>query len=1025
MDSLIGRNLDHYQVGEQLGEGGMATVYKAFDTRLDRYVALKVIRADLLKDPEFLARFGHEARILARLAHPNIVRVFTYGQHANIPYLVMEYISGGTLKQRSGAPFPITEAARLLAPIARALTYAHQQQVVHRDVKPANILLSADGQPMLSDFGIARMLERGPTPGLTGAGFGVGTPEYMAPEQWEGKAGPASDIYALGAVLYELVTGRPPYTADTPAAVLVKQVTEPVPRPRDLVPDLPELAEQALFTALAKDPANRYRTMDEFAAVIEQLSRPPTPAVVIPAPPVAPGTRRVWPWYLGGLALLVIAAVAIGMLRGEGSAPPLPTASAPSVGTMALPAAPSAVAQVPVDYSPKTAVPVSLPTLPVAAVATAVGTPMSISDLPVIAPATLATLSALMESAQGHNILENLRWSPDGAWLAATVKADQTVVGVALYDRATLQLQRTLSISANENTQIDFSSDSKLIACVATDGQISVFAVASGQVVKTLRVSDANAESAIFSPNGALLVGAAADGTVKVWRTSDWQAQRTLSARGSGGPWVQLAISADSRLLAVNGTPITLWDLTTGNEQPIEASLKAVLLRFTTDGRLLLLSVDTDRTYLVTRFNPRDGNTMVVARTSRYDGFDVTPDGAILVTSSGRVTIFWDTATGKQLYTSSAMNFAPGDTPISPDGRLLATTNGGQTITLWGSPPGAPAHPALPVVTDAVALFQPTVTALFTPRAGLEVIGPANVERLAPFTKLTPENRFSSHVSINNLNWSADGRRLGVVTRGQQLTANGIVDANGVQVYDAVSLQPICWANNSIIDGGTSNWAFSHDGALLATPRSASIVIWDVDGCRERYILSGANSNGVALAFSPDGTLLAASAADNSVHVWDLSRGQERYVLREHTDRVTSVVFTRDGTLLATASSDNTVRLWDLASGKRTRIITPSNVLSHVTGQIVVWPDGKSLATSGGLYDLATGRLKRPLENCCGIFSPDGRLMLLNTLVYDVASWTQLRQLSGSNGDPAFSPDGKLLTFISSNETIEIWGVMP
>jgi eukaryotic-like serine/threonine-protein kinase len=276
LPGLIGQSLGQYHIIEQLGEGGMATVYKAYDTRLDCEVAIKFIRRDAVPaemHPQMFLRFEREAKEMAKLSYPNIVHIRNYGEFEGSPYLVMEYIRGGTLKSKTGKAIPYAEASKILAPIARALEYAHERGLIHRDVKPANILLSEKGIPMLSDFGIAKILEQEPGQTLTGTGMGVGTPEYMAPEQWLGKACEASDIYSLGVVFYELVTGRKPYTADTPNAIMLKHFSDPLPRPRQLRADLPEEVEHVVFSALAKEAGSRYGSMGEFAVALEKLGR--------------------------------------------------------------------------------------------------------------------------------------------------------------------------------------------------------------------------------------------------------------------------------------------------------------------------------------------------------------------------------------------------------------------------------------------------------------------------------------------------------------------------------------------------------------------------------------------------------------------------------------------------------------------------------------------------------------------------------------------------------------------------------
>ncbi|MBE7536703.1 MAG: SUMF1/EgtB/PvdO family nonheme iron enzyme [Anaerolineales bacterium] len=274
MGSLIGKNIERYEILEELGEGGMAVVYRANDSRLDRDVAIKVIRKGAFPADHIdriLKRFEREAKALARLSHPNIMKVHDYGEHEGSPYLVMEYLPGGTLKKKMGKPMPWEQAIQLILPIAEALDYAHSQNMIHRDVKPSNILLTQRGQPMLTDFGIAKILEVEEGQTLTGTGMGVGTPEYMSPEQWKGKSSPLSDIYSLGAVLYELLAGRKPYLADTPADLLLKQATEPLPRLSMFAKELPPNVEKILFKALERKPEDRYASMAQFASALEAL----------------------------------------------------------------------------------------------------------------------------------------------------------------------------------------------------------------------------------------------------------------------------------------------------------------------------------------------------------------------------------------------------------------------------------------------------------------------------------------------------------------------------------------------------------------------------------------------------------------------------------------------------------------------------------------------------------------------------------------------------------------------------------
>ena len=273
MSIKIGTQIGKYKILELIGRGGMAEVYKARHLDLESFVTIKLIRVERFP-PEILSsvvkRFQNEARKMAQLSHPNIVKVIDFGSYEGIPFLVMDYMPGGTLKRYLGKPMPYRQAASLLMPVAEALAYAHSKGIIHRDVKPANILLSEDGRPMLSDFGVAKVVDSEETHGLTATGASIGTPEYMAPEQALGeKVDYRVDIYSMGVILFELITGRRPYSADTPMKVVVKQMQEPLPDPSKYIKNLPREVNNLLSTALAKNPGDRFADMNEF---VEELS---------------------------------------------------------------------------------------------------------------------------------------------------------------------------------------------------------------------------------------------------------------------------------------------------------------------------------------------------------------------------------------------------------------------------------------------------------------------------------------------------------------------------------------------------------------------------------------------------------------------------------------------------------------------------------------------------------------------------------------------------------------------------------
>ena len=259
---LEGQTLGRYRILEPLGRGGMARVYRAYHPQLDRYVALKLLRFDLADETAFLSRFQREARAVANLRHPHIVQVFDFDVEGDLTYMVMEYLEGDTLKarlddyRRRNQRMPLGEIVRIMLDVLDGVAYAHSEGVVHRDLKPANILLTKRGQAVISDFGIATMI--GGTK-LTATGALMGTPEYMAPEQGlQGQSDARSDLYALGVILFELLTQRIPFEAETPLATMLRHIQDPLSPPHELDEEIPPSLERVVIKALAKSPDDRY-----------------------------------------------------------------------------------------------------------------------------------------------------------------------------------------------------------------------------------------------------------------------------------------------------------------------------------------------------------------------------------------------------------------------------------------------------------------------------------------------------------------------------------------------------------------------------------------------------------------------------------------------------------------------------------------------------------------------------------------------------------------------------------------------
>ncbi len=276
---LTGQTLGPYRLIQGVGRGGMAEVYLGEDERLQRKVAVKVLPASLASEGAFLARFEREAKAAARLQHPNILGVYDYGEQDGVTYLVMPFMNGGSLAQiiaRARGPLPLDKIVKWTGEMGSALTYAHNQGIIHRDVKPGNMLVGPDEHLLLADFGIAKVMDA--STALTNTGAAVGSPEYMAPEQANSVAEYRSDIYALGVVVFEMLTGRVPFTATTPIQLMLRQVNDPPPAPRSLNPAISPQVEAVVLRALAKRPARRYQSATDLADALKAAAAgQPTP----------------------------------------------------------------------------------------------------------------------------------------------------------------------------------------------------------------------------------------------------------------------------------------------------------------------------------------------------------------------------------------------------------------------------------------------------------------------------------------------------------------------------------------------------------------------------------------------------------------------------------------------------------------------------------------------------------------------------------------------------------------------------
>jgi len=572
MNEVFGRKMGQYILLEQLGEGGMAKVYNALDTRMERNVAIKVILPSKRTSSVFLQQFEREAKTLANLTHTNIVKVLNYGVQNGQPYLVMEYASGGTLKEMMGQKMPWQTAAAILAPIARALDYVHRQQIVHRDVKPSNILLHEDFRPVLSDFGIMKLLEDNEEKVDSAIGTGIGTPEYMPPEQGTGKdVDFRADIYSLGLVFYEMVTGQKPYTADSPMAIVIKHVTDQLPLPTRIDKNIPNYVERVILRAVQKNPRNRYISMGRFADALELIALGDKALVQKINRVSSEKEKRQRTVSIVSLSILLFALTLFtsffvyNYFKGVQTTPP------PITAKVTVP-----VTQTSVGHPTKTAAPVLPPEPSPLSTPEVTSAPnLTLLGTPIVANRSSEFREFARWGIGGVNVV---RWSPDGKTIALG-----TTSGIFLYDANTKA--QTLFIDTQFNvTGLSFSPDAKSheIAAGSSTGGAIIWDYTSGALLynfpyaastSTTLGNDKQVTAISYTLNGENIAIGYKNGVINYFPSK----QAIAKVIDNSPSLEDLIVSSDSRFIYTsNGSNnIDVWDIGSNKKNPLsETPLK-------------------------------------------------------------------------------------------------------------------------------------------------------------------------------------------------------------------------------------------------------------------------------------------------------------------------------------------------------------------------------------------------------------------------------------------------------------------
>ncbi len=996
-----------YEVLEEIARGGMGVVYKARQKSAGRLVALKMIRSGQFASAGEVQRFRAEAEAAAQLDHPNIVPIYEVGEYKGEPYFSMKFVEGPSLARAlADGPRDGSSAKRqagLVAAVARAVHHAHQRGIVHRDLKPGNILLDPDGRPLVVDFGLAKRVTGGQE--LTQTGAVVGTPSYMAPEQALARKGltTAVDVYSLGAILYELLTGRPPFLGESSLETLRLVIEQEPAAPRTLNAGVARDLETICLRCLQKEPERRYPSAEALAEDLDRWTA---------GEPIS--TRRVGRLERGGRwcrrnpAVAALTAVVLVLL--------VAVAVSASVGFVQTTQALNREAgqRQTAEHERETARAAEAQAQAEAAWSRRV---LYDADMQLAAQlwespngsarAVLDLLEAHRPKEGQEEDLRDFAWHyqwrlchdtltlPDhGGTPLAALAADGHVVTfdegriLRRWDRATGSVVGSWRLKAEEDVRYlaDLSPDGALLAVGTSGGTVSLYDTASGRE-RVLAKDRAAVSGLSFAPDGRALAAVHANGKARVWDVSDGRQIQTFGLRspsfeycvlgprgetlvlggqpdyrrvslyraGQADPLVRglttslgrVACSPDGRwFVAADGIEVVFWDAVTGKPGG----------RFPSqEGGVYAMAFSPDSTRLgmggfeglvtVWDLAAQKPVLRLKGHTARVTSLRFGADGTSLISGAEDGTAkLWELAAPE-----ASRNLVPpegGYTPwlaYSPDGRWLAV--GGRPAQLWDAATRRPGPRLVPAVRGA---FSPDgKTLALGDWDGRVYLCDVASGRVVHTWEGKPGEQNEFRKVVGSLTFSPDGRLLAAGLGSAKWWEDDHEQV--ARVWDVASGEEVrTLAHQNTVPA----LAFSADGSLLATAsHDGKVRFWPAGRWEEVRADSGGPvaKTFTALAAAPEGDLFATGSSDCVIRLWEGRSGRTLHALRGHSFQIVALAFSRDGKTLASASWDRTIKLWDVVSGRELRTLAghPNWVLD-----VAFAPDGRTLAScdeSGGV----------------------------------------------------------------------------